>query len=84
VKLYEYAFVPAVIASAAMLLMLIATVAWAWFSYSAMPQVFSENWGLLLSSTTTSFVVIIGIMMIATAMALFGLARGRSAQAGGS
>jgi hypothetical protein len=83
VRLYEYAFVPAEIASAAMLLMLMATIAWAWFSYSAMPEVFSQNWGLLLSNTTASFLAIIAIMTTATTMAFFGLARGRSARAAG-
>lgn len=84
VRVYEYAFIPAVIACAAMLLMLLATITWTWFSYSAMPAVFSQNWGLLLTSTNTSFAVIIGIMTLATALALFGLARGRSATAAGN
>jgi hypothetical protein len=80
VKLYEYAYFPAAITSAAMLLMLLATVAWAGFSYSAMPQVFSQNWGLLLSNTTASFVVIVVIMIVATALAFVGLGRARLAR----
>jgi hypothetical protein len=80
VKLYEYAYFPAVITSAAMLLMLVATLAWAGFSYSAMPQVFSQNWGLLLSNTTASFVVIVVIMLLATASAFAGLRRARLAR----
>jgi hypothetical protein len=59
-----------------MLLMLIATIIWGWLAYSALPQVFAENWGLLLSNTMASFAVIIVIMAFSTALALFGVARG--------
>ena len=80
VRPYEYALVPAAITSAAMLLMLLATVAWGWFGYSAMPQVFSQNWGLLQSNTTVSLLVIIAIMAVATALAFVALARARAAR----
>ena len=69
VRPYEYALVPAAITGAAMLLMLMATVAWGWFGYAAMPQVFSQNWGLLQSNTTVSLLVIVAIMAVATALA---------------
>ncbi len=76
VKLYEYAFIPAVVATLAMLLMLIATIIWGWLAYSAMPQVFAEHWGLLLTSTTSSFITTVAIMLASTAVAFFGVARG--------
>jgi len=79
-KLYDHAYTAALITSFAMLLTLIATLAWGWLSFSALPQVFSENLGLLLSNTTVSFTIIISIMTLATAIAFFGLARGQSAR----
>lgn len=81
VRPYEYAFVPAVIASGAMLLMLLGTIAWGYLSYAAMPEVFSQNWGLLLSNTTASFAAIIAVMALATGMAFYGVARARAARA---
>jgi hypothetical protein len=78
VKPYEFARIPALITSVAMLLMLLATIAWAWLSYSAMPQVFAQNWGLLLSNTTLSFAVILVVMAVATAAAFLGLSRARA------
>lgn len=80
VKLYEFAFVPAVITALSMLLMLIATIVWGWLAYTALPQVFAENWGLLLTNTTGSFVVILMIMAASTAIAFLGLVRGYSAR----
>jgi hypothetical protein len=77
-KLYRYAFVPSVIATLSMLLMLVATMVWGWLAYSALPQVFAENWGLLLTNTTSSFVVILAIMVVSTAVAFFGTVRGYS------
>ena len=80
ITLYEYAFIPAVIAALAMLVMLIATLAWGWLSFSALPRVFAGNWGLLQTSTTGSFAVIVAIMAFSTAVAFFGITRGRSAR----
>jgi hypothetical protein len=80
VKLYEYALVPAVITALSMLWMLIATILWGWLAYSALPQVFAENWGLLLTNTTGSFAVVVAIMALSTGIAFFGLARGRWAR----
>ena len=80
IKTYEYAFTFSVVTSAAMLLMLFATIAWGWFSYSTLPEVFSENWGLLLTNTTSSFVFIIIVMTLSTAAAFFGVARGHSSK----
>ncbi len=80
IKLYEYAYVPAVIATLAMVVMLAATVAWGWLANSAMPQVFAGNWGLLLTNTTGSFAVTVSIMAASTAVALLGILRGRPAR----
>jgi hypothetical protein len=80
IKLYEYAFIPSVITSLAMLLMLIATITWGWLVFAATPQVFAENWGLLLGNTTGSFTIIILVMAVSTAVAWFGVARGYAAR----
>ena len=80
VKLYEYAFVPAVIAALSMLLMLAATIVWGSLAYSALPQVFAGNWGLLLTNTTGSFAVTVVIMTFSAGVALIGVFRGRSAR----
>lgn len=79
-KPYQFAMVPARIACAAMLLTLLGTLAWGWFSYAAMPQVASQNWGLLLSNTAASFGLIVFVMLIATGAALLGLGRARAAR----
>ena len=80
IKIYDYAFKFSIVSSAAMLLMLVATITWGWLSYAAMPQVFTENWGLLLTNTTGSFIVIFIMMMLSTAAAFFGVMRGYSVQ----
>ena len=80
IKIYEYAFTLSIIASLAMLLMLVATILWGWLAYSALPQVFAENLGLLLTNTTGSFVVIVLVMTLSTVAAFFGVVRGYSAR----
>ena len=79
-KIYEYAFRFAVVTALAMLVMLIATVAWGWLSYAALPAVFAQNWGLLLTNTTASLGVTILVMVLSTAAAFFGIARGLSSR----
>jgi len=75
-KIYEYAFTLSVVTSLAMLLMLAATTAWGGLSYFALPQVFAENRGLLLTNTTGSFVFILVVMSVSTFAAFFGVVRG--------
>jgi hypothetical protein len=79
-NLYERAFIPAVIATASMLVMLFATVIWGVFVRTAMPQVFGEDWGLLQSSTAASLITVIVIMALSCALACFGLRHGWSAR----
>jgi hypothetical protein len=80
VRLYEYAFPLAVIAAFSMLVMLIATLAFGWTAGSALPDWFRGSFGLLMSRTTVSFGVTVGIMLLSTAVAFFGLARGFAAR----
>ncbi|HEX8992328.1 MAG TPA: hypothetical protein VF784_11680 [Anaerolineales bacterium] len=77
---YRFALIPAMIAALGMLWMLLATIAWGWLSYAALPDVFSENWGLLLSNTVLSFAITLAIMICSTVVAFFGVARGFSSR----
>jgi hypothetical protein len=79
VKVYKFAFWPAVIASVSMLVMLCATVAWGLLAFSALPQVFVGNFGLWQTSTQAWFIGIIVVMILSTLAAFYGLVRSRSA-----
>jgi MFS family permease len=80
IKLYEFAFLPAVVTSLGMLLMLIGTLAFGWLAYSALPGWFASNQGLLLTSTSFSFGATVTIMTLSTVTSFFGLARGYSSR----
>jgi hypothetical protein len=80
VKIYSFAFLPAVITAAAMLVMLAATITWGWVSFTALPFVLAGNYGPWGTSTQAWFAGIIALMTLSTLAALFGIARGRTAQ----
>ena len=80
VKIYTFAFVPAVITTLAMLVMLVATVTWGWLSFSALPQVFTGNFGPWGTSTPAWFFGLLVVMVACNMLALFGLRRGRAAR----
>jgi hypothetical protein len=80
IKPYDFAFIPSLITALGMLWMLLATMVWGLLAYSAMPDVFAANWGLLMSNTTLSFAIILAIMLLSTLLACFGVARGYSAR----
>jgi hypothetical protein len=63
-----------------MLVMLAGTIAFGWLAHVAVPSWFDSNLGLLLSNTMASFAATLTIMIASTAVAVFGLARGLSAQ----
>jgi len=77
VKIYTFAFVPAVITSIAMVVMLVGTVAWGWLSFSALPEIFAGNFGPWGTSTQTWFYGILVVMAACSFAAVFGLRRGR-------
>jgi hypothetical protein len=83
VKIHSFAFIPAVIASISMLIMLIATLAWFGLTFSALPQVFTGSFGPWQTSTQIWFIGIVALMTVCTIAAFFGLARGRSARNSG-
>ena len=83
VKIYSFAFVPAVITTLSMLVMLMATIVWGWLAFSALPQVFAGNFGPWQTNTQVWFIGIVVLMSLCTLAAFFGLARGRSARMSG-
>ena len=80
IKVYEFAFVPAVVAALSMLVMFAATVIWGWLSYSLRPDLFTGNMGVMMTSTRGSFAFTLIVMAIATVTACFGIIRARSSR----
>lgn len=80
VKPYTFAFVPAVITTVSMLVMLIATLTWGWMAFSALPQVYAGNFGPWQTNTQVWFYGIVTLMILCTLVGFFGLARSRSAR----
>jgi len=79
INLYKFAYFPAVVTSVSMVVMAIATIVWSKMVFSALPQVFSGNFGLWQTSTQPWIYGIIAVMVISCVTAFFGVARGRSA-----
>jgi hypothetical protein len=80
IKLYEFAYRPAVIAAFSMAVMFAATVVWGWLSYSLRPDLFTGNMGVMMTSTRGSFAFTLIVMAMAVGMAGFGLMRVRSSR----
>ncbi len=80
IKIYSFAFVPAVITTICMLVMLIGTAAWGWIAFSALPDIFKGNYGLWQTSTQAWYFGIIAVMLVCSLAALMGLMRSRSAR----
>ena len=80
IKLYEFAFGPAVIAALSMLAMFIATITWGWLAFSTHPDLFTGNLGPMMTSTRGSFAFTLTLMVVAVIAAFFGVARGYSAR----
>ena len=77
VKPYTFAFVPAVITTVSMLVMLVATLTWGWMSFSALPQVYTGNFGPWQTNTQVWFYGIVTLMILCTLAGFIGLARSR-------
>ena len=80
IKLYEFAFVPAVIAALAMLVMFLATVIWGWQSYALRPDLFTGNMGVMMTSTKGSFAFTLIVMAMASITGGYAVLRGRSSR----
>jgi hypothetical protein len=79
IKVYKFAYIPAVITTASMLVMTIATAIWSYLVFSALPQVFFGNFGLWMTSTPPWVYGILTVMVISCVVALIGILRGRAA-----
>ncbi len=79
IRIYKFAYIPAIIATLSMLVMLGATLVWSWLVFTSLPQVFSGDFGLWQTSTQAWLFGILAVMVICSAEAIAGLARGRSA-----
>jgi hypothetical protein len=80
VRIYHFAFWPAVVTTIAMFIMLVAAVTWGWLGFSALPGAFSGNYGLWGTSTQAWFIGIIVVMSLATLAAFLGVKRARAGQ----
>ena len=80
VKIFQFAFWPAVATTLAMFVMLVASVTWGWMAFAALPGAFTGNYGSWGTSTQAWFVSIILLMILSTVAAFLGVMRGRSRQ----
>jgi hypothetical protein len=81
VDVYKFAYIPAVIASIAMLAMTISTIVWSFLVFSALPEIYFGNFGVWMTSTPPWVYGIISVMLASSLAALLGVIRGRSAMA---
>ncbi len=80
VKVYEFAIVPAVIATVAMAAMFAASIAWFWLAFSARPDVLAGNEGPMMTNSRLAMTGTLVLMAGAVMAASFGLARARAAE----
>jgi hypothetical protein len=80
VKIYHFAYWPAVVTTLAMIVMLAATIAWGWLSFSALPAALAGNFGPWGTSTRAWFAGILLLMTLCTATACLGVWRGHFKQ----
>lgn len=78
IAIYQFAYIPAVIATISMLVMLVAMLVWSWLVFAALPQVYAGDFGLWQTSTQAWLYGIIAVMAISSLAALRGVLRGRS------
>jgi hypothetical protein len=77
IKIYQFAYWPAVVATAAMFVMLAATLTWAWLAFAALAGVLAGSEGPWGISTQAWFAGVSVLMTLSTAAAGFGVWRGR-------
>jgi len=78
VRIYEFTFIPAVIATLSMVVMFLATLLWGWLSNSLQPDLFTGNMGVMMTNTRSSFAFTLTLMAIATCLSILGVVRGRT------
>src|SRR5262249_19685674 len=82
-QLFRFARIPALITTLAMVVMVGATLVCGLAARAADPQLFTEDNGLLASNTTVSWLLILALMAVATAVAAAALIRGNRSGATG-
>jgi hypothetical protein len=78
IHIYQFALIPAVVTTCAMMVIFLATIFWGWVSFSSMPGVFFGHYGLWQTSTQATYYGIVLVMLLSTLLALLGLRRNRS------
>jgi hypothetical protein len=76
IKVYEFTYRPAIIATVSMVVMFFGTLVWGWQSYSLRPDLFTGSMGVMMTSTRGSFAFTLILMMIAVGIACLGVFRG--------
>ena len=79
ISLYHFAFIPAMITTAAMLFMLAASLVWSVLAWSALPQVFYGNDGMWGFNAALPLITAIILMFLMSASALHAILRGLKA-----
>jgi len=80
IKLYEFAFAPAVVATLSMVGMFIASIVWFWQSFSARPDLLNQNMGPMMTDTRGALAFTLLLMAAAVLAAVVGVIRGRLAR----
>lgn len=80
IRLYDFAFAPAVIATLSMLMMFIASIVWFWLAFSARPEMLNQNMGPMMTDTRGALALTLILMAAAVITACFGVLRGRASQ----
>ncbi len=80
IRVYHFAYWPAVLTTLAMFIMLVATVTWGWLAFASLPGVLTGNFGPLGTSTQAWFIGILLLMTLSTAAACLGVLRGKARQ----
>jgi len=76
IKLYRFAFLPAMITTAAMVFMLAASLTWSVIAWTALPQAFSGNNGMWGLNTSLPFIIALTLMFLMSASAIGAIIRG--------
>ena len=76
-KLFRFARLPALLTTLAMGVTCVGILAYGVAAWAADPQLFAENEGLIASNTAFSWLLILALMVLATAIAAAALIRGR-------
>jgi len=80
IRIYQFAFWPAVVTTVMMFVMLVATVVWGWLAFSALPGVLGGNFGPWGTSTLGWSIAILLVMAGSAGVAGLGVLRARSNQ----